>query len=130
MPLFFVLLPTIAPTIRPSTNAASPNVQVLKLLSATAFASVSASFSSEKNSSYPSCLLSSRLNSFLSVLFRLRISILCFIAARISSTECCFRKTVDMEIKNAEIPKNILHPGVFKDLQFHPQIMTATEPIT
>ncbi len=52
------------------------------------------------------------------------------IAARISSTECCFKKTVDMEIKNAEIPKNILHPGVFKDLQFHPQIITATDPIT
>lgn len=52
------------------------------------------------------------------------------IAAKISNTECCFKKTVDMEIKYAENPKNILHPGVFKDLQFHPQIMTATEPIT
>ena len=52
------------------------------------------------------------------------------IAAKISNTECCFKKTVDMEIKYAENPKNILHPGVFKDLQFHPQIITATDPIT
>lgn len=51
-------------------------------------------------------------------------------AAMISNTECCFKNMVDMEIKNAEIPKNVFQPAVFRLLQSHPQSMTATEPTT
>lgn len=47
-----------------------------------------------------------------------------------STSECCFKNTVDMEINIAARPKAILQPVVLKCLLFHAQSMTATEPIT
>ena len=52
------------------------------------------------------------------------------IAARTSKIECCFKNTVDMEIRKAVTQKIIRHPGFEKCLLFHAASITATEPIT
>ena len=52
------------------------------------------------------------------------------IAAKMSKMECCFKNTVDIEIRKAVTQKMIRHPGFEKRLLFHAASITATEPIT
>ena len=51
-------------------------------------------------------------------------------AARTSKTECCFRNTVDREIRAAMTVNVIRHSGVLKCRLCQAHRATATEPIT
>lgn len=51
-------------------------------------------------------------------------------AIKTSTIECCFKKTVDMEMKKAEITKKHLQAAVLKCLLSHAPTTTATEPMT
>ena len=52
------------------------------------------------------------------------------IAAKISRTECCLRKTVDILIKTAVTRKLIFQTNPFNFLLCNPANITAKDPIT
>ena len=51
-------------------------------------------------------------------------------AASRSSTECCRRKIVEIEIRKATMPNTIFHGNVEKWRLFHAANMTDMEPTT
>ena len=51
-------------------------------------------------------------------------------AASTSTIECCFKNTVEMQIKTAAALKATFHIGVWKRLIVHDVHQTATEPMT